>query len=707
MAQSNFAQILITAKDQTQGGFSSAKANMRELEASSQRLNNVLGGVRTAFQALVGGAIVTKLVSVQREFDVLNASLVTVTGSSAAAQREFAWIKEFAATTPFALNEVTTAFVKLKALGLDATEETLRSYGNTASAFGKSLDQFIEAVADASTGEFERLKEFGIKAKQDGEVVSLTFQGLTKTIGNNSREIAQYLDDLGNNQFAGAMQRRAESLDGALSNLSDTWDSLFLTISQNNAGGLIFDSVKLASGAMEDAIAIINAMSSAASDNARQTGAMKVIQEGIATVFETVAVVGANVAYVFEATGRELGALAAQAAALAKLDFDGFNSIGEAVKQDAVEARKEIDRLTAAILGARAAAQEQQGAAPPSGAPAAPRPASGGGSKGLSKSAAAAIKREAERQNELRLLAAEQVLGIDDALVKQQEEIQRAYDAFDSKRKAANDEAIRQANEQDEALQSLIDKYKDLANPAEKYRQELELITALEAQGALTAEEAFKAREKIGEQADALDKVTDAARKQKSVAEELGLTFSSAFEDAIVKGAEFGDILEGLAQDIARILIRRQITEPLAKAIGELLPSANGNAFGPSGVIPFARGGVVDSPTFFKFASGGSFSNGVMGEAGPEAILPLKRGAGGKLGVVAEGAGGAPVTVQIINPPSQPTVRAVEEGGRTQVQIMFEQVDAQMAAGISSGRSRTAAALQGTYGLNRGRGAAA
>lgn len=700
MAQSNFAQILITAKDQTKGGFSSAKANMRELEASSQRLNAVLGGARTAFQALVGGAIVTKLVSVQREFDVLNASLVTVTGSSAAAQREFAWIKEFAATTPFALNEVTGAFIKLKALGLDATEETLRSYGNTASAFGKSLEQFIEAVADASTGEFERLKEFGIKAKQDGEVVSLTFQGLTTTIGNNSREITKYLDDIGNNQFAGAMQRRAESLDGALSNLGDTWDELFRTVSQNNAGGLIFESVKLATAAIGDAITILNAMSTAAEENARQTGAMKAIQDGIATVFETVAVVGANVAYVFEATGRELGALAAQATALAKLDFDGFNSIGEAVREDAEKARKEVDQLTAAILNARNAAADRPPASS-GGSSAAPRPAMGGGGDSkLSKGAAAAIKREAERQNQLRLLAAEQVLGIDDAFVKQQEEVQRAYEAFDAKRKAANDEAIRQANEQDQAVQSLIDKYRDLANPAEKYRQEIELITALEAQGALSAEEAFKAREKIGEQADELDKVTEAAKKQKSVAEELGLTFSSAFEDAIVKGGELSDVLEGLAQDILRVVVRKSITEPLGTAISDFaktLFNANGNAFGPSGVIPFARGGVVNSPTFFKFASGGSFSNGVMGEAGPEAILPLKRGAGGRLGVVAEGSAATQINVQIINNTQSQVSTARNDAG--DLVVLIDQIDAAIGDRVSAGVGATSAALQGRFGL--------
>jgi len=124
-----------------------------------KKLTSMLGGFSAALT-------IGKLVTVQREFDVLNSSLITVTGSSTRAAQEFAWIKQFAATTPYQLNEVTGAFVKMKALGLDASAKALASYGNTASAMGKSLNQMIEAVADAATGEFERLKEFGIKAKQ-------------------------------------------------------------------------------------------------------------------------------------------------------------------------------------------------------------------------------------------------------------------------------------------------------------------------------------------------------------------------------------------------------------------------------------------------------------------------------------------------------------------------------------------------------------
>jgi TP901 family phage tail tape measure protein/lambda family phage tail tape measure protein len=64
--------------------------------------------------------------------------------------------------------------------------------------------------------------------------------------------------------------------------------------------------------------------------------------------------------------------------------------------------------------------------------------------------------------------------------------------------------------------------------------------------------------------------------------------------------------------------------------------NADGNAFGANGIIPFAKGGIVNSPTLFPFAKG----IGLMGEAGPEAILPLKRGADGSLGVMASGGGG-------------------------------------------------------------------
>ena len=110
----------------------------------------------------------------------------------------------------------------------------------------------------------------------------------------------------------------------------------------------------------------------------------------------------------------------------------------------------------------------------------------------------------------------------------------------------------------------------------------------------------------------------------------------------------------------------KEISLALAEKIREI-PPAPGVSFrfpditppGPAGEQPskifdrtFAKGGVFSQPTYFKFASGGAFRTGLMGEAGPEAVMPLHRGAGGKLGVIATGGGGgdvisisAPITI--------------------------------------------------------------
>jgi phosphotransacetylase len=60
--------------------------------------------------------------------------------------------------TPFSLSKAFKGFIKLKALGLQPSEAAMLSYGNTASAMGENLNQMVEAVADAATGEFERLR---------------------------------------------------------------------------------------------------------------------------------------------------------------------------------------------------------------------------------------------------------------------------------------------------------------------------------------------------------------------------------------------------------------------------------------------------------------------------------------------------------------------------------------------------------------------
>ena len=236
-----------------------ADRRLRNLSDSGRRAESATDGLMKKFAGFASVAAIataamaglSKTLEVQREFDILNASLITATGSAENASIAFDALTQFAANTPYDLAQATKGFTQLVNLGLTPSERAMTSYGNTASAMGKSLDQMIEAVADAATGEFERLKEFGIKAAKQGDDIALTFRGITTTVGNNAAEIEDYLIALGEVEFAGAMQERMDSLDGAISNFGDTWDGLWRTISDQGVGELLESGVRLATDALE------------------------------------------------------------------------------------------------------------------------------------------------------------------------------------------------------------------------------------------------------------------------------------------------------------------------------------------------------------------------------------------------------------------------------------------------------------------------
>ncbi len=225
-------------------GFSEAKFTIRAVNKTQKAFSQINKGVDNMDRRFskmgrglsrIGGLMATAFVGKQitdtiTKFEKLEASLRTITGSADNAAVAFGFIQEFAATTPFQLEEVTAAFIKLKALGLTPSAEALTSYGNTATAMGKSLNQMIEAVADAATGEFERLKEFGIKSKSQGDQVTFTFQGIKTTVGKNAEEIEAFLKSIGDVQFAGAMEEQADTLNVALSNMGDGFSKLVKAI---------------------------------------------------------------------------------------------------------------------------------------------------------------------------------------------------------------------------------------------------------------------------------------------------------------------------------------------------------------------------------------------------------------------------------------------------------------------------------------------
>lgn len=214
-----------------------ANDNLKALDATARSFNDVIRQGTALFGAYLGlqglKNTFSAIFSANTSFEQLSGSLKTVTGSIKGAQEAFALIEKFAIDTPYQLNEIVEAFIRLKALGLDPSEEALISYGNTASAFGKNIKDFVDAVAAATVGEFERLKAFGIKASVLNDEVRFTFAGTTTTVKKNATEIEKYLRTLGDVNFAGAMSEQMKTMNGVLSNIEDGFEKIYRDIGTN------------------------------------------------------------------------------------------------------------------------------------------------------------------------------------------------------------------------------------------------------------------------------------------------------------------------------------------------------------------------------------------------------------------------------------------------------------------------------------------
>ena len=221
----------------------SARKSTDGMKKSTSSLTKAMGALAGVFGV---GMIAKGIFDVNRESQKLMASLKTLTGSTKNASVAFRFIEEVAQRLPESVADVGTAFKKMTALGLEPSSAALISYGNTAAAMGKSLDQMIEAVADAATGEFERLKEFGITAKSQGDDITFTFQGVATTIKKNAADISTYLQSIGDVQFAGAAADQMDTIDGALSNMGDSFAGVARAIGEAGLNDLIIDMAKFA-----------------------------------------------------------------------------------------------------------------------------------------------------------------------------------------------------------------------------------------------------------------------------------------------------------------------------------------------------------------------------------------------------------------------------------------------------------------------------
>ncbi len=178
--------------------------------------------------------------TIASSYEDANLTLKTLYGSQEAAQEKFQWLQSFAATTPFEFPELLEAATRLKSYGMDV-EQYGRTIGDTAAAMGKPIMAVVEAVADAQQGEFERMKEFGIKAveiqKDNYQQLGASMQDMGKTAltymdengkqqiavvdRNNKEMITSTIEAIWNDKYAGAMDERSRSFTGMISTIKD------------------------------------------------------------------------------------------------------------------------------------------------------------------------------------------------------------------------------------------------------------------------------------------------------------------------------------------------------------------------------------------------------------------------------------------------------------------------------------------------------
>ena len=261
------------------------------------------------------------------------------------------------------------------------------------------------------------------------------------------------------------------------------------------------------------------------------------------------------------------------------------------------------------------------------------------------------------------------------AILQETDALEKIGLEFDDKRatlkeKLADDLARALSEEEQTAIQNAYNLDIEILRTQEAEKRADEIKRA--------GEEAERAAEKARKKLEAIqgkdfgETFKEAIKNMGKLGENLGNTLAGAFQagsdalaDFITTGtANFSEFARGMLRDLARVFMRFAMFTALKNVFG-LTFSAKGNVF-DKGMkpTPYAKGGVVEHPTFFRYGAQGNL--GVMGEAGAEAVMPLKRDSKGNLGVITTGGGGGGVAVTV-NVDAKGTAASGDEGRGAQL----------------------------------------
>lgn len=265
-------------------------AESNKAAGSINKINKEVNGLNTSFKnagvAIAGVFAVSEIISfgkqiidITAKFQRFEAVLTNTLGSKSEAQKALTMIKSFAASTPFAVDELTDSFVKLANQGFKPTQAEMRKLGDLAASQGKSFSQLTEGLLDATTFQFERLKEFGIRAEQSGNKIKFTFKGIQTTVDKTNIAVQKYILSLGDiGGVSGGMAAISKTLGGQISNLGDSFDALQVAIG-NSLSGAFSGAISIVSDLVTGITNLISSNESATSSFNKQKEAVNNLEQ--------------------------------------------------------------------------------------------------------------------------------------------------------------------------------------------------------------------------------------------------------------------------------------------------------------------------------------------------------------------------------------------------------------------------------------------
>ena len=367
MADLNVA-LIVRAVDRASGPLKRIRAQTDRINESTRRAGLVARRAAIGFGAL-GFAFTRTFLDTASTFERFGAVLETVEGSSGKARTSMDWISDFAVKTPFELEQVTGAFVKLRSDGMDPARGLLHALGDAAAATGKPLMQAAEAMARAVHGDNEGLEAFGIEAQaaEGGKIrYEYTVGGETKIAEAMEGDRAQIRQVLGGildakyrmrpaaahpssaKKFGGSMAEESKTFMGMLGNLAEQWKRFRNMVM---ASGL-FDFLKGRLGALLDTLDRMAADGSlqriAEQVGTRIVEAFRAAEEAIGQIWPWVVRIGEALSWAADKLGGWVNLAKTVGGLYMAKRFIGLaNSLGGVAKQSS-EALGRLRKLTGA-----------------------------------------------------------------------------------------------------------------------------------------------------------------------------------------------------------------------------------------------------------------------------------------------------------------------------------------------------------------------